>query len=102
VWSALGYALLREGDRAEARRALTRGLRLRPDDAAAWASLGEVLAVDGMPERSADALKLSVYFARQRPAALVHLRSSKLLAPQYRSVIRAQGRALDSLPQRSS
>ena len=103
AWSALGYAELRRNDLYAANVALTRSLQLNPQDASAWAHLGEILAVEGNPSASAAALELAVFFSTQRARTLAHLRAPtppSLIAPEFQTVIRDIGPALDDLPPR--
>ena len=102
AWSALGYASLRLGRRAEAKRALTTGLRLKPDDSSAWVHLGELLALEDNPAVSAATLRLAIYFSAHRDRALALLRDSErnLMAPEFQAIIRAEGNTLDQLPPR--
>lgn len=99
-WSALGYANLRLGRRADAKNALMTSLRLKPDDSSAWVHLGEVLAVENHPVPAAAALRLAVYFSSHRDRALALLRDSdrNLIAPEFQAIVRAEGSNLDHLP----
>jgi hypothetical protein len=77
-------------------------LRLNPADASAWAHLGEVHARRGDAERAQSALRLAVYFSKQRARTLAHLRQRQdnRIAPAFRSVIAKAGNELERLPQR--
>ncbi|MDM0029583.1 serine/threonine-protein kinase [Variovorax saccharolyticus] len=102
AWSALGYASLRSRKLSDARQALSNALRLKPNNAGAWAHLGEVLSANtDTATASLASLRLSVYFSPDRESTLKLLRSTSdnRIRPEFQSIIRSQGSKLEQIPE---
>jgi tetratricopeptide (TPR) repeat protein len=74
--TALGYALMKSKQFAEAEKTLKRSLRLSPDKGAAWANMAEIFAEGDNADASAAALKVAIHLSSNRQKTLDYLADS--------------------------
>lgn len=99
---AWGYAQYRGGNHAPAVTILGQALVAEPDKARAWLYVAEVFAEMGKEEPSLSALKLAVYFSKNREAALAAIKSDTdtIKSRRFGDLINKNINGLTALPAR--
>ncbi len=97
-----GYAQYRAGNHAQAVTILGQALVAEPDKARAWLYVAEVFAEMGKEEPSVSALKLAVYFSKNREAALNAIKSDTetIKSRRFGDLINKNMNGLTALPAR--
>ncbi len=99
---AWGYAQYRSGNHTQAVTVLGQALVAEPDKARAWLYVAEVFAEMGKEEPSLSALKLAVYFSKNRSAALTAIKSDTetIKSRRFGDLINKNINSLTALPAR--
>lgn len=99
---AWGYAQYRGGNHASAVTILGQALVAEPDKARAWLYVAEVFAEMGKEDPSLSALKLAVYFSKNREAALAAIKSDTdtIKSRRFGDLINKNISGLTALPAR--
>ncbi|ANI79576.1 Cytochrome c-type bioproteinis protein CycH [Sphingobium sp. EP60837] len=91
-WQMLGWAYFESGRHADAARAYRRAVKLAPDNATFWSSLGEAVVMaserDPMPKEAADAFQKAVKLDPKEPRARYFQAVRKDLAKDHEGAIR--------------
>lgn len=91
-WQMLGWAYFESARHADAARAYRRAVKLAPDNATFWSSLGEALVMaserDPMPREAADAFDKAIKLDPKEPRARYFLAVRKDLAKDHEGAIR--------------
>ena len=91
-WQMLGWAYFESGRHADAARAYRRAVKLAPDNATFWSSLGEAVVMaserDPMPKEAAEAFDKAAALDPKDPRARYFLAVRKDLARDHEGAIR--------------
>lgn len=91
-WQMLGWAYFENGRHADAVRAYRRAVKLAPDNATFWSSLGEAVVMaserDPMPKEAAEAFDKAVKIDPKEPRARYFQAVRKDLAQDHEGAIR--------------
>ena len=91
-WQMLGWAYFESGRHADAARAYRRAVKLAPDNATFWSSLGEAVVMaserDPMPKEAAEAFDKAIRIDPKEPRARYFQAVRKDLAKDHEGAIR--------------